>query len=72
MLISYSEVFTKYIQMLMSTPVGNILKRCSREFLCLVFVEAQLKAQSIMNFIPVTRCDILIYFFLKTKSTNFI
>ena len=60
--------------MLMSTPVRNILKRCSREFLCLVFVEAQLKAQSIMNFIPVTRCDILIFFFffLKTKSKNFI
>lgn len=49
--------------MLMSTTVGNILKRCSREVLCLVFVEAQLKAQSIMNFIPVTRCDILIFFF---------
>lgn len=54
--------------MLMSTPVGNILKRCSREFLCLVFVEAQLKAQSIMNFIPVTRCDILIYFFFENKK----
>ena len=71
MLISYSKIFTKYIQMLMSSPAGNIFKQCSRQFLCLVFVKAQLKAQSIMNFIPVTRYKILIFFAKQKAQTLF-
>ena len=57
--------------MLMSNPMGNIRKRCSRQFLCLVFVKAQLKAQSIMNFMPVTRYDILIFFSKQKEQTLF-